>query len=89
MEPDLWDQLISIITVMNSGDTWLFHSLFCAVFFSDIEQNKVTLPHSAQQKHAFVVKTKKSQNQKRKSLKRIFLGLLHQRLGHRSTINAQ
>ena len=64
--PDLCDHLFSIIILMGLGHTWLFHKGFCVVFFSYNEQNTVTLPHSAQIKHDFLVKMKeksKSQNQ--------------------------
>ena len=46
----------------------------------------VALTHSAQQKPAFLVKTKeKSTLQRKIPKKKVYLGLLHQRLGHRST----
>ena len=65
---DLCDPLFSIITLMNSIHPCLFHKVFCTVFFSKNKQNMVTLPCSAQRKHAFLVKTKESQNHKSKFL---------------------
>ena len=79
-------QLFSIITLMNSGHTCLFHKGFCTVLFIDNEQNAVTLMQSTQRKYEFLVKTKKkpkSQDQITKN--KVSLELLHQRLGHRST----
>ena len=50
------------------------------------ENNTVTLPHSAQRKHAFIGKImEKSKKNKSPERKKIDLELLHQRLGHRST----
>ena len=58
------------------------------VLFSDIEKNAVTLPHSAQRKDTFLVETKEnSKPQKQISKKKVYLGLLHHRLGHRSTMS--
>ena len=49
-------------------------------------ENAVTLPHSAQKKHAFLGKIKEmSKTKKLPSRKKIALELLHKRLGHRST----
>ena len=62
MAPDLCDRLFSIITLMNSGHTCLFHKGFCTVYFGAKEDNVVTLPHSAVRKHAFMVKSKESSN---------------------------
>ena len=63
---DLCYRLFYVITLMNLGHTWLFHKGFCTVLLSDNEQNAVTLPHSAQRKHAFLVKMKgKSKSQKK------------------------
>ena len=46
----------------------------------------MTLPHSAQRKRAFLVKTKeKSKSQKQITKNKVPLELLHQRLGHIST----
>ena len=50
------------------------------------EKNAVTLPHSAQRKHAFWGEIKEmSKTKKLPARKKIALELLHQRLGHRST----
>ena len=58
------------------------------MYFGAEKKNAVTLPHSAQRKHAFtgeiMEKTKKN---KLPARKKIALELLHQRLGHRSTIS--
>ena len=51
--PDICDRLFLIITLMNSGDTCLFHKGFCTVYFGDKDINGFTLPHDAQRKHAF------------------------------------
>ena len=53
LAPDQWDRLLSIIKLMNSGHTCLFHKGFCTVYFGDEEKNAVTLPHNAQRKHVF------------------------------------
>ena len=53
---DLCDRLFSIITLLNSGHTCIFHKGFCKVYFGAKEKNAVTLPHSAQRKHAFLGK---------------------------------
>ena len=55
---DLCDRLFSIITLMNLGHTCLFYKGFCTVYFAAKEKNAVTLPHSAQRKHAFLGKIK-------------------------------
>ena len=47
LAPDLCDRLFSIITLMNSGHTCLFHKGFHTVYFGAKEDNAVTLPHSA------------------------------------------
>ena len=60
---------------MNLGQICLFHKGFCMVSFSDNKQNAVTLPHSTQRKHAFLVETKeKSKSQK--ILKESFFGVI-------------
>ena len=56
LAPDLCDRLFSMITLMNSGHTCLFHKGFCTVYFGAKEDNAVTLTHSAQRKHAFTGK---------------------------------
>ena len=87
LAPDLYDRLFSIIILMNTGHTCLLHKGFCTVYFGTDIKNAVTLPHSAQSKHSFAGKIK---NMSRKNIfparKIIALELLHQRLGHRSTI---
>ena len=47
LEPDLCDRLFSIITLMNSGHTCLFHKGFCTMNFRAEKNNEVKLPHSA------------------------------------------
>ena len=74
---------------VNEFGTYLFISkmLFCGVLRSEGE-NVVTLPHSAQRKHEFWGEIKEmSKTKKLPSIKKIALELLHQRLGHRSTIS--
>ena len=86
--PDLCDRLFSIIALMNARHTCLFHKGFCKVYFVAKENNAVPLPHSAQRKHAFVGKIKNmSKKNKFPARKKITLELLHQILGHRSTIS--
>ena len=53
---DLCDRLFSIITLINSGDTCLFQKGFCTVYFGVKEKIALTLPNSAQRKHAFLGK---------------------------------
>ena len=53
---DLCNRLFSIIELMNSGNTCLFHKGFCTVYFEVEKKNAVTLPQSAQRKHAFLGK---------------------------------
>ena len=72
--PDLCDRLFSIITLMNLGQTSLFHRGFCTVYFVAKEKNSATLPHSAQRKHAFLGKIKEmSKTKKSPSGKKIAL----------------
>ena len=88
LAPDLCDRLFSIITLMNSGHTCLFHKGFCTFYFGAKEDNAVTLAHSAVRKHTFMVKSMESlKKNAKKNLKRrkISLKLIHHRLGHRST----
>ena len=66
LAPDLCDRLFSIITLMNAGHTCLFHKGFCTVYFGAKEDNAVTLPHSAVQKHAFQEKLWRSQRKSSK-----------------------
>ena len=56
LAPDLCNRLCSIITLTNAGNTCLFRKGFCTVYFGAKEDNAVTLPHSAQRKHAFTGK---------------------------------
>ena len=80
LAPDLCDIIFSIITLTNLGNTCLFGKKICTVLFSDNEQNAVILPHSAQRKHAFLVKMKKkSKSQNQIPKKKVSLELLHQR----------
>ena len=62
LAPDLCNRLFSIITLMNAGNTCLFHKGFCTVYFEAEKKNAVTLPHSAQRKHAFLGKIKDMSN---------------------------
>ena len=85
LAPDICDRLFSIITLMNSVHTCLFHKGFFTVYFGAKFDNAVTLPHSAQRKHAFLGKILEKSKKKIPARKKIALDLLHQRLGHRST----
>ena len=86
LAPDLCDRLFSIIRLMNAGHTCLFNKGCCTVYFGADKKNAVTLPHSAQRKHAFAGKIKNiSKKNKFPARKKIALELLHHRLGHRST----
>ena len=87
LAPDLRDRLFSIITLMNAGNTCIFHKGFCTVYLGAMEKNAVTLTHSAQRKHELLGKImEKSRKNKLPARKKIALELLHQRLGHRPTI---
>ena len=58
------------------------------MYFGSDNINAVKLPHSAQRKHAFTGKIKNmSKKNKIPAGKKIALELLHQRLGHRSTVS--
>ena len=60
----------------------------CTVYFLAKEKSGVTLPHSAQRKHAFLGEIKEmSKTKKLTSRNKIALEFLHQRLGHVSTIS--
>ena len=86
LAPDLSDRLFSIITLMNSGHTCLFHKGFCTVYLGEKENNAITLPPSAQRKHAFLGKIMEiSKKNKLPARKKIALELLHHRLGQIST----
>ena len=88
LAPDLCDRLFSIITLINSVNTCLFHNRFCMVFLSDNEQNTVTLLYSAYIKHTFLVKTKEnSKPHNQIPEKKVYLESLHHILGNRSTIS--
>ena len=52
--PDLCNSLCSIITLMHSGHTWLFHKEVFTVYFVDMNKNAVALPKISQKKHAFL-----------------------------------
>ena len=70
----LCDRLFSINTLMNSGHTCLYHKGFCTVYLGAKEKNAITLPHSAQRKHAFLGKIKEmSKTKKLPSRKKIAL----------------
>ena len=49
LAPEFCNQLFSIIILMNLGHTCLFYKVFGTDSFGDNEQNKVKLPHSAQE----------------------------------------
>ena len=67
-------------------DILVFSQKIFTVYFGAEKKNAVTLPHSAQRKHAFLRKIKEiSKKKKSPARKKIALELLHQRLGHRST----
>ena len=86
LAPDLCDTLFSIITLILLGHFCLFHKGFFTIYFGAKENNAVTLPQSAQSKHAFLGYIKvMSKNNKSPARNKIVLELLHQRLGHRYT----
>ena len=58
LAPDLCNGLFFIITLMNAGHTCIFCKGFCTVYLGADKRNAVTLPHSAQRKHAFTGKIK-------------------------------
>ena len=56
------------------------------MYIGDKEKKSVTLPHSAQRKHAFLGEMKQiPKSNKIAPRKKVALELLHHRLGHRST----
>ena len=58
------------------------------MYLGDRKKKSVTLPHSAQKKYDFLVKTKEMGKSKKVTPRRKFgLELLHHRLGHRSNIS--
>ena len=78
--PDLCNRSFFIITLMNAGHTCIFHKGFFTVYFAAKDNNAVTLPHSAQRKHAFIGKIKDmSKKNKLPARNKIALELLHQR----------
>ena len=86
LAPDFCNRLFSIITLIIAGHTCLFHKGFSTVYFGAENKNAVTLPHSAQRKHAILGKIKNmSKKNKLPARKKIALELLHHILGHRST----
>ena len=86
LAPYLCDGLFSIITLMTSGNSCLFHKYFWTVYFGDNKENIITLPHSEQRKHEFLIKTWKNYNSKKISpRKKVALELLHHRLVKIST----
>ena len=84
LAPDLCDRLFSIITLMNLVHNCSFRKGFCTVYFGDKKKSTVTLLHSAQRKHALLVKIK-SKSTKLAPWNKVALELLHHRLVHRST----
>ena len=56
------------------------------MYYGDKKVNAVTLLHSAQRKHAFLVKTKENDKSKKiATRKKVVLELFHLILGHKST----
>ena len=76
LAPNLCDSLFSIITLMNSGNTSIFHKGFCTVYFRVKENNAVTLPHIAQRKHAFLGKIMEKSKKKITSKKENFFRVI-------------
>ena len=73
---------------MKLGHACLLHKGFCTWYLVAKDKNLVTLPHSTQSKHAFLSEIKEmSKTKKLPSRKKIALELLHQGLGHISTIS--
>ena len=74
---------------LNEFGTYLFiPQRFYTVYFGAKEKNAVTLPHSAQSKHEFWGEINEiSKTKKLPSRNKIAPELLHQILGHRSTIS--
>ena len=81
-------QKVTFNHYVNEFRTYVsFLKRFLTVYFGEEEKNVATLPHSAQRKHAFLGKfMEKSKKNKLPARKKISLELLHQRLGHISTI---
>ena len=55
---------------MNLRHMCLFQKGFCTVYFVNKEKNAVTLPHSAQRKHAFLEKIKQMSKSKKLALRK-------------------
>ena len=86
LAPDICNRLSLIITLMNLVHTCLFHKGFLTVYFVEKENNAVTLPRCAQQKHLFWGEIKQMSKSKKLSLRKKFaLELLDQIIGHRYT----
>ena len=63
---------------MIEGHNCLFNNGFCTVYFGVEKKHAVTLPHSAQRKHAFTGKIKNmSKKNKFSARNKIALELLH------------
>ena len=65
LAPDLWDGLFLINTLMDLGHNCLFQKGFCTVYFGDKKKNTVTMPHTAQRKHAFLGEIKEMSKSKK------------------------
>ena len=76
--PHSCDWLFFIVTLLNLVHTCLFHKGCCRVFFFDNEHKAVKLPHSAQRKHEFMVKSQSKSNSPKNRKKKFCLELLHQ-----------
>ena len=86
MATDILNRLFSIVALLHSGNTCLFQKVFCTVYFDHGKENVYTMPHSAERKHAFLVKTKENTKSKKIAPRnKDALELLYHRLGHRST----
>ena len=70
LAPDLCNRLFLIIMAINSVYTCLFYKGFCTMYLFDKKENTVTLPHIAQRKHDFLVKTKNIYKSKKVSPRR-------------------
>ena len=73
LETYLCDKWFYIITLMNSWYTCLFCQGFCMVYFGAKEKNVITLPHSAQRKHAFLGKIKEMSETKKLPFRKKFI----------------
>ena len=71
---------------MKLVHNYLFHKVFCTLYFVREKENEVTMPHIAQSKNVFMVKTKeKAKSKKIAHRKKVSLEWLQNRLGHIST----